>query len=244
MKTIKHFNYEKDPLGKKISTFTNNNPDGSPDLSSIRSWKIVGVVENFHFESLKQSIAPLAFFLDASNGSVAFRFEAKNTQNVISTIEKTWKAMAPGQPFQYSFLNEDFANLYTTEQRLGKTFGIFASLAIIIACLGLFALTAFTAEQRTKEIGIRKVLGATAGSIVVLLSKEFGKLVLIAFILASPLAWWGITIWLESYEYKIEIGWKIFAWAGIVTLIIAWCTTSFQSIKAAISNPIKSLRNE
>lgn len=210
----------------------------------MRSWEVIGVVEDFHFESLKQGIAPLAFFLDGNNGSVAFRFQAKNTQDVISTIEKTWKVLAPGQPFQYSFLDEDFANLYTTEQRLGKTFAVFAGLAIMIACLGLFALTAFTAEQRTKEIGIRKVLGASVSGIVVLLSKEFGKLIIIAFVLATPAAWWAITKWLEDYQYKVEIGWGIFAVAGIIVLVIAFATMSFQSIKAAISNPVKSLRNE
>lgn len=241
---VRQYNFEQNPIGKKISTFTGNNPDGSPDMNSMRSWEVIGVVEDFHFESLKQGIAPLAFFLDGNNGSVAFRFQAKNTQDVISTIEKTWKVLAPGQPFQYSFLDEDFANLYTTEQRLGKTFAVFAGLAIMIACLGLFALTAFTAEQRTKEIGIRKVLGASVSGIVVLLSKEFGKLIIIAFVLATPAAWWAITKWLEDYQYKVEIGWGIFAVAGIIVLVIAFATMSFQSIKAAISNPVKSLRNE
>jgi putative ABC transport system permease protein len=241
---VRQYNFEQNPIGKKISTFTDNNPDGSPDMNSMQSWEVVGVVEDFHFESLKQNIAPLAFFLDGNNGSVAFRFQAKNTQDVISTIEKTWKTLAPGQPFQYSFLDEDFANLYTTEQRLGKTFAVFASLAIIIACLGLFALTAFTAEQRTKEIGVRKVLGASVSSIVVLLSKEFGKLVLIAFVLATPFAWWAVNKWLEDYQYKVEIGWTVFGLAGIIALAIAWLTMSYQSIKAATSNPVKSLRNE
>jgi len=241
---VRQYNFEQNPIGKKISTFTGNNPDGSPDMKSMRSWEVIGVVEDFHFESLKQGIAPLAFFLDGNNGSVAFRFQSKNTQDVISTIEKSWKALAPGQPFQYSFLDEDFANLYTTEQRLGKTFALFAGLAIMIACLGLFALTAFTAEQRTKEIGIRKVLGASVSGIVVLLSKEFGKLIIIAFILATPVAWWAISKWLEDYQYKVEIGWGIFALAGLIVLVIAFATMSFQSIKAAISNPVKSLRSE
>lgn len=241
---VQHFNLGEEPLGKKISTFTGNNPDGSPDVNSVDSWTVVGVVENFHFESLKQNISPLAFFLEPSNGSVAFRFEAKNAQNVIATIEKSWKELAPGQPFQYSFLDEDFANLYSTEQRLGKTFAVFAGLAIVIACLGLFGLTAFTAEQRTKEIGIRKVLGASVSSIIFLLSKEFGKLILIAFIFAAPLAWYAVTWWLKNYTYKVEIGPWVYGMAGLAAFLIAWITMSFQSVKAASNNPVNSLRSE
>lgn len=241
---LKFFNFEKDPIGKKISTFNGNNPDGSPDRNSLRSWTIIGVLEDFHFESLKQNIAPLALFLEKNNGTVVFRFEAANAQDVVSAVEKTWKNMAPGQPFQYSFLDEDFARMYSAEQRLGKTFAVFASLAIIIACLGLFALTSFTAEQRTKEIGIRKVLGASVSSIVVLLSKEFGKLILIAFLLAAPLAWYAINWWLKSYTYKVEIGILVYAAAGLFAFGISWLTMSYQSIRAARNNPVTSLRSE
>lgn len=241
---LKHFNYEDDPLGKKISTFDNANPDGSPDKNSLRSWTIIGVVEDFHFESLKQNISPLALFLDKSNGTVIFHFEAANSKDVIASVEKTWKAIAPGQPFQYSFLDEDFGRMYASEQRLGETFAVFASLAIIIACLGLFALTSFTAEQRTKEIGIRKVLGASVGSIVILLSKEFGKLILIAFVLAAPLAWYGINWWLKNYTYKVEIGILVYALAGLFAFAVAWITMSYQSIRAARNNPVNSLRSE
>lgn len=241
---LKFFNYEKDPVGRKISTFNSNNPDGSPDKNSLKSWTIIGVLEDFHFESLKQNIAPLALFLEKNNGTVIFRFEAANSQDVISTVEKTWKSLAPGQPFQYSFLDEDFGRMYVTEQRLGKTFAVFASLAIIIACLGLFALTSFTAEQRTKEIGIRKVLGASVSSIVVLLSKEFGRLILIAFVLAAPLAWYAINWWLKSYTYKVEIGILVYAAAGLFAFGIAWITMSYQSIRAARNNPVTSLRSE
>lgn len=241
---IKQFGFAENPLGRKIATFTGNNPDGSPDLSSIRAYTVVGVVEDFHFESLKQNITPLAFYLKASEGNVVFRFEAKNTQNVIETIEKTWKAMAPGQPFQYSFLDEDFSRMYDSEQRLGKTFAVFAGLAIVIACLGLFALTAFTAEQRTKEIGIRKVLGASVSSIVLLLSREFGKLIIIAFLLASPLAWFAINWWLKNYTFKVEIGILVYIMAGGFAFLIAWLTMGYQSIKAATSNPVQSLRSE
>ena len=134
--------------------------------------------------------------------------------------------------------------MYNNEQRLGKTFGVFAGLAIIIACLGLFALTAFTAEQRTKEIGIRKVLGASVSSIVLLLSKEFGKLIIIAFVLASPLAWFAVNWWLKNYTYKVEIGIFVYVVAGALAFLIAWLTMGYQSIKAATSNPVRSLRSE
>lgn len=241
---LKFFNYEKDPIGKQISTFDNNNPDGSPNKNSLKTWTIIGVVEDFHFESLKQNISPLALFLEKNNGTVIFRFEAANSQDVINMVEKTWKELAPGQPFQYSFLDEDFGRMYSSEQRLGNTFAVFASLAIIIACLGLFALTSFTAEQRTKEIGIRKVLGASVSSIVVLLSKEFGKLILIAFVLAAPLAWYAINWWLKSYTYKVEIGILVYVAAGIFAFGIAWLTMSYQSIRAARNNPVTSLRSE
>lgn len=242
---LRFFNYDKeDPIGKKISTYYNSNPDGSPNPNSLRSWTIIGVVEDFHFESLKQNISPLALFLNKNNGTVIFRFEAVNSQDVIAAVEKTWKELAPGQPFQYSFLDEDFGRMYASEQRLGETFAIFASLAIIIACLGLFALTSFTAEQRTKEIGIRKVLGASVSSIVMLLSKEFGKLILIAFVLAAPLAWYAINWWLKNYTYKVEIGILVYALAGLFAFAVAWITMSYQSIRAARNNPVNSLRSE
>jgi len=240
---VKRFNFTE-PLGKKIATYTWNGPDGTPDPKSLREYTIVGIVEDFHFESLKQNIAPLGLYLKSSNGSVAFRFEAKNAQDVIKTIEQTWKTMAPGQPFQYSFMDEDFSRMYDNEQRLGKTFAVFAGLAILIACLGLFALTAFTAEQRTKEIGIRKVLGASVGSIVLLLSKEFGKLIIIAFVMASPLAWYSVNWWLKNYTYKVEIGILVYVLAGGFAFLVAWLTMGYQSIKAATSNPVQSLRSE
>jgi putative ABC transport system permease protein len=229
----------RDAIGKKINLF-----DGEPTAENIRARTVIGIVDDFHFSSLKNNISALTLILGKTDGSVSFRFQPNKTQEVIQSIEKIWKQLAPGQPFQYSFLDEDFAKMYHAEQRLGAIFSLFAGLAIIIACLGLFALTAFTAEQRTKEIGIRKVLGASVSSIVVLLSKEFGKLVLIAFVLSTPLAWWAVSKWLEDYQYKVEIGWGIFALAGIISLAIAWITMSFQSIKAALSNPVKSLRNE
>jgi putative ABC transport system permease protein len=241
---VRQFNFDDDPIGRKISTFSGNNPDGSPDVNSIITFTVVGVVENFHYESLKHNISALGFFLRKSNGNVAFRFESKNTKDVIAAVEKTWKELAPGQPFQYSFLDQDFGNLYSAEQRLGKTFAVFAGLAIVIACLGLFGLTAFTAEQRTKEIGIRKVLGASVSSIIFLLSKEFGRLIIVAFLLAAPVAWYAVSWWLRNYTYKAEIGVAVYLLAGVAAFVVAWLTMSFQSFKAATSDPVKSLRSE
>ncbi|MFZ6011634.1 MAG: ABC transporter permease [Bacteroidota bacterium] len=241
---LAQFKFDKNSIGKKIATFGPNNEDGTINKTALDTWTVIGVVEDFHFESLKQNITPLGFVLGKSPGYATFRFEAKNVQDVISVLETTWKQMAPGQPFQYSFLDESFGRMYASEQRLGKIFAGFAGLAIVIACLGLFALTAFTAEQRTKEIGIRKVLGASVGSIVVLLSKEFGKLILIAFALSAPLAWYAVDWWLKNYTYKVEVGILVYVFAGICAFLIAWLTMSFQSIRAARSNPVNSLRSE
>jgi putative ABC transport system permease protein len=229
----------KDAIGKKVNLF-----EGSATPENVRTRTVIGIIDDFHFSSLKNNISSLGLILGQADGSVCFRFQPNKTKEVVSSIEKIWKQLAPGQPFQYSFLDEDFASMYEAEQRLGTIFSLFAGLAIIIACLGLFALTAFTAEQRTKEIGIRKVLGASVGSIVMLLSKEFGRLVLIALVLATPVAWWAVSKWLEDYQYKVEIGWSVFALAGVLALFIAWITMSFQSIKAAFANPVKSLRND
>jgi putative ABC transport system permease protein len=235
---------EEDPLGRNINSYGQAS-DGSVDKENLQKLTVIGVVEDFHFESLKENISPVLIYLSRRpEGGVLFRFQAGKTKEVIDKLESTWKEMAPGQPFSYSFLDESFGRMYASETRLGTIFGIFAIIAIVIACLGLFALTAFTAEQRTKEIGIRKVLGASVSGIVLMLSKDFGKLVIIAFVLAIPFAWWGINKWLETYQYKVEIGWWVYALSGIAAFLIAWLTMSYQSIRAAISNPVDSLRNE
>ncbi len=236
------FGITENPVGKRISTWNGDN--NNPDSKSPRRYTIVGVVENFHFESMRQSISPLAFFLDKSIGLISFRFEAQHTKEVIENIQSTWAKMAPGLPFAYSFLDEDFQRMYTAEQRLGKIFLLFAGLAIVIASLGLFALTAFTAEQRTKEIGIRKVMGASVTSIVFLLSREFGKLIIIAFVLAVPLAWFGISQWLDTYTYRVTISVLIYVLAGVLAFVIAWLTMGYQSFRAATADPVRSLRSE
>ncbi|PZX55614.1 ABC transporter permease [Algoriphagus chordae] len=239
----KKFNFVGDPIGQKIYTMAGNNE--TANLDELESKTVVGVVKNFNFESLKENIGSVMIFLSESpSGIASFKFNSSNTDEVVNLIETKWKEMAPGQPFTYSFLDDRFGQMYASETRLGKVFGIFAGFAIMIACLGLFALTAFTAEQRTKEIGIRKVLGSSIGSIVVLLSKEFAKLVLIAFVIASPIAWYAMQKWLEDYQFKQELGWQVFLGAGFFAILIALLTTSYQSIKAATSNPVDSLKSE
>jgi len=175
---------------------------------------------------------------------VSVKLSGKDTKKVISDVANVWKSFSPDQPFRYTFLDESFANMYKDVQRTGSIFTSFAVLAIIIVCLGLFALSAFMAEQRTKEIGIRKVLGASVNGIVTMLSKDFLKLIIIAMLIASPIAWWAMIKWLQDFEYRIPVAWGFFAVEGIAALLIALFTISFQAIKAAVANPVQSLRTE
>jgi putative ABC transport system permease protein len=238
----KRFNFEGNPVGQQIVSMVGSNGAGSENMITRT---VLGVIEDFHFESLKESISPVLLIINENpNGPISFRFKSADTKEVIALVESKWNEMAPGQPFSYAFLDDRFGNMYASEIRLGKVFAIFAGFAILIACLGLFALTAFTAEQRTKEIGIRKVLGASVGGIVLLLSKDFTKLVLVAFVIASPLAWWIMDLWLKNYQYKVSFGWEVFLVAGAFVAIVAMLTISFQSMKAASSNPVDSLKSE
>lgn len=224
-------------IGKKI--YGN---DGNPGQSIPMT--IVGVVKNFNFESLRENVGPLSFKLGNNKWATAFKIEASDASDLIANIEDKWKEMAPGMPFSYNFLDESFDQMYMAEQRIGKVALSFAILAILIACLGLFGLATYMSEQRTKEIGVRKVLGATVPSIVSLLSQDFIKLVLIAAIIAFPLSWWAMNSWLEEFAYRINIAWWIFLIAGLSAILIALVTVSYQAIKAAIANPVKSLRTE
>ncbi|GAB4021884.1 ABC transporter permease [Spirosoma koreense] len=228
----------KDPVGKHIWGFDDA-------LGKTRkTYTILGVLKNFHFESLRRNIGALALTLSNNPGAATFRLSGTDVPSLVKQIETKWKQLAPGQPFTYQFMDDSFDEMYRTEQRVGTIALTFAALAILIACLGLFGLAAFMAEQRTKEIGVRKVLGASVTSIVGLLSKDFLKLVLIAIVIASPLAWYAMNQWLQDFAYKIDIEWWMFALAGLLAVGIALLTVSFQSIKAALTNPVKSLRSE
>lgn len=230
----------KDPLRETLyrPNFNNGNINGAV------GYRIIGVVKDFNFNSLHQSVAPLIIQLSDNYGSAALRVNTKNISNIINTVQNKWNQMAPGKPFSYTFMDADFNNIYTAEQQTGKLFITFAVFAIFIGCLGLFGLVTYAAEQRTKEIGVRKVLGASIGGIVAMLSKDFAKLVLIASIIAFPVAWWAMHKWLESFAYRTNISWWIFIVAGVAAIVIALVTVSFQAIKAAVANPVKSLRTE
>jgi putative ABC transport system permease protein len=230
------FGFGDNPIGKKIY---NPQPD-----NGIAAYQVIGMVKNFHFASLRESIGPLGLILNKNNGLVSFKVTAANIPSILKKAEANWKTMASGMPFSYQFLDEGFDEMYRAEQRVGKIALIFAMLAIFIACLGLFGLATFVAEQRTKEIGIRKILGASVQGIITLLSKDFLKLVIIAFVIAVPLAWYFMAKWLEDFAYRINIGWWVFAIAGTIAFLIAMATISFQAIKAALTNPVKNLRTE
>ena len=207
--------------------------------------RIIGVVKDFNFNSLRQNITPVVLTYGDDWGALGIKVSATNSPALISKIKNVWHRMAPGKEFDYSFLDKDFEATYRTEQRTGTLFITFTSLAIIIACLGLFGLAAYAAEQRTKEIGIRKVLGANVAFIVAMLSRDFIKLVLLSIAIAVPFAWWFMQTWfLQSFAYKQDIQWWVFVAAGFGAILIAFITISFQSIKAALSNPVNSLRSE
>ena len=241
---VRRFGFAEDPIGERISLLKDN-PDGSQDLNNQESRTIIGVVKDFNFESLHQEVGPLGLLYGKDSRSfLIFRYEAAQTDQVINSIETTWKSMAPGEPFNYSFLDQGFERMYATEQKLGKLFTIFSGLAIFIACMGLFAMTAFTTEQRTKEIGIRKVMGASIRNIILLLSKDFSRLIMVSFILATPLAWYGIYWYFQHYAYRTNISPVVFIGAGIMVFLLASLTMFYQSIKAANANPVKTLRSE
>ena len=227
------------PVGKKLYTFYQDRMG-----SRLIDREVIGVVKNFHFNSMKQNIGPLCFRLADNSWTTAFKVNTADIRGLVTTIEGKWKKMAPGKPFSYQFMDEAFDNMYRDEQRTSKVGLTLAIIAIIIACLGLFGLATYAAEQRIKEIGVRKVLGATISNIVSMLSKEFMVLVLIASALAIPLAWWAMNKWLEDFAYRINVGWWIFLAAGVIALLIALITVSSQAIKAAVANPVKSLRTE
>jgi len=234
---LKELELEGDPLGKIIGTFVSNEGD-------IQGYTIVGIVKDFHYQTLKSKIGPLALQLGNSTGLLNLKVNTRDYAGLLGKLESSWMKLAPNQPFETSFLDDRFNRMYDAEQRLGKIFGVFATLTIVVACLGLFGLAAYTAENRIKEVGIRKVLGASVGQIVFLLSRDMGKLVIIAFVFGAPLAWYAMNNWLQGFEYRTNIGWTIFAMTALGSLLIALITMSYQSLKAAVSNPVKSLRTE
>lgn len=212
--------------------------------SGQREYNIVGVVKDFHYTSAKQKIAPLIMLLGRSGGAVITKIKITDVQHLLADVKKEWAAFGAEAPFTYSFLDDRFAALFAAEKKSGQVFTLFAIISILIASLGLFGLVAYTTEQRTKEIGIRKVLGATVQQVLLLVTKEFLYLVLVAFVIAIPATWWAMNLWLQDFAYRTTISWWIFGVAGIIALLIAALTVSFQAIKAALMNPVNSLRSE
>jgi putative ABC transport system permease protein len=222
----------KDPVGKRFR------------MGQING-KIIGVVKDFHFESMKEKIAPSVFWYSPKYLSTIYiKTTGKNAAMAIKAAEKQFKQYNGQYPFGYAFLDDMFNDLYKGEQTEGKLFNYFAGIAILISCLGLLGLAAYTAQVRTREIGVRKVLGASVSRIVGLLAQDFIKLVFIAILIATPVAWFAMDKWLQAYAYRTALHWWVFALAGIIAVMIAFITISFQSIKAALTNPIKSLRSE
>jgi putative ABC transport system permease protein len=232
---------------KVLGFKTNEDAIGKDFGYGNRKGKLIGVFNDFHFESMHQKIVPLVLLVprNANNyGRISIKISGANIPSALSHIENTWKKFLPETPYQFAFLDENFARLYRAEERQKTLFTTFACLAIFIACLGLFGLSAFAISQRIKEIGIRKVLGANITTIVALLSKDFLRLVVLSAIIAFPVAWYFMSKWLQDFAYRISMPWWVFVIAGIVAALIALITISFQAIKAAVANPVKSLRTE
>jgi len=229
---ITEFGIKGNPIGQRIV------------CSGQQEYNIIGVAKDFHYKSIKEKISPLVMMLANNNGGIIAKVKTGGMEKLIGSIRSTWNSYNPQGPFSYNFVDEKFASVYKSEERTGKIFTLFALISIIIAALGLFGLSAFSTAQRTKEIGVRKVLGANIGQVVFMLSKEFLFMVLIAFVVAVPVTWFAMHSWLQEFAYRINISWFTFIIAGIAALLIAFATVSLQAIKAAIANPIKSLRTE
>ena len=232
----KVFGWGENAVGHTVNLFSDN-------VGNYKGLKVVGMVEDFHFRSLHEPINPLLMVLQKSSGLIV-KVKTKNIAGLIATMKTQWDSYKTEEPLTYAFVDDLYNQTYIAEQKTGTILGIFSGLTIFIACLGLFGLATFTAEQRTKEIGIRKVLGASIPDVIGLLSKEFIIMVGIAIVIATPVAWWAMNVWLQDFAYRINISWWVFVMAGVAAIIIALITVSFQAIRAAVANPVKSLRTE
>ena len=233
----RYFFDDADPLGQELSAF-------GEVPGSFETFTVIGVVEDFHYSTMREKIMPMVIALHGNTSALSLRVQPGQEAAAVAALETQWNRFMPDLPFEYSFLDERFNDTYKAEAKLGTIFTVFCSLAIFIACLGLFGLAAYTAEQRTKEIGIRKVLGASVGSLVLLFSRDFTKLVLIALLMAIPISYFMMDRWLDDFAYRITLGVGTFLMAGGIALLIAWLTIGFQSVRAAVANPVDSLRSE
>ncbi len=233
----RQLNYD-DPIGQFMSGYT------SDDLTDLEYFKIIGVVKNFHFASLRNNIDPLALFIGNNRGAISMRIETSDVSGFVNNLQTVWNEMAPGQPFSFQFMDEKFTSMYESEKQLGQIVIVFSFLSIFIACMGLLGLATFIAQQRTKEIGIRKVLGAGIPNLVYLLCKDFGLLILIAFALAAPLGWYVMHNWLDDFAFSISIGFGVFLIAGLLILLMAIMSILYQATRVALVNPVDTLKWE
>ena len=229
---------QQEAVGKTLSTFG----DGPGDIIQGR---VIGVVKDFHFEDFTNAIKPLLIGVNAHYWwNVAVRVDAKDISSTLSFLQQQWRSFQPDYPFEYYFEDQNFSKLWSSDQKLIVILEVFTCIAVGIACMGLFGLSVFAVERRIKEIGVRKVLGASVPDITLLLSKDFIVLVVIAVLIASPLAWWLSNKWLENFAYRIQTEWWMFLLAGIIAIALTLITVSYQAVKAAIGNPVESLRTE
>lgn len=232
----KAFSWGSNAVGQKI---IRQNSARGRDVA----YTVIGVVKDFHFRSLHEPVTPLLMVLQPESGLI-IKVKTADITGLLASMKRQWSAFNTEEPFTYSFMDDLYNKTYTAEQRTARILNIMAFLTIFVACLGLFGLATYTAGQRTKEIGIRKVLGASVTQVTSMLSKDFLRLVVIAIVIATPAAWWVMNKWLQSFAYRIHISWWVFVLAAILALLVALATVSFQAIKAAIANPVKSLRTE
>jgi putative ABC transport system permease protein len=237
---VRKLGWHDNPLGQQIEVFLS--------LNEMKRFKVIGVVKDYHFESLHKEIEPLILYNSNPHGGNYYRISMRTTperiQETVAFVKSKWQEFDSQYPIEYVFLDEQYDELYRAEERLGQLFGYFTTLAIIIGCLGLFGLSAFSAEQRTKEIGIRKVLGASIPGVILLLVKEFTKWVLLAIVIAWPLGYFMMNTWLQNFAYRTSLEFGTFLLAAALALIISLITVIYQAARAAIANPIDSLRYE
>ncbi|WP_431215089.1 ABC transporter permease [Puia sp. P3] len=238
-------NYVINEKAAKVMGMTPVSAVGKPLTFNGEKGIIVGVVKDFNYQPAQQAIEPMVLAFNHWNGGIVLlRTQRGKTEATIHALEKINKELNPAYPFSYGFVDQDINSLYSGERQMGSLFNVFAIIAIFISCMGLYGLSAFMAEQRTREIGVRKVLGASVFNLVYLLSTGFTKLILIAVVIAIPIAWFVMNKWLSSFAYRVDIGWVVFLLASLGALAIAWITVSYESFKAAILNPVKSLKSE
>jgi ABC-type antimicrobial peptide transport system permease subunit len=223
---------------------TLNNVIAQPLSWGGQNGKVIGVVQDFNFKPIQQAIEPLVLYINRYGGNVVVRAPEGQTQATISALEAISRKLNPSFPFAYNFLDQDLAGLYKGERQMSSIFNLFAGLALLISCLGLYGLSAYLAQERTREIGVRKVLGASVFNIVYLLSTGFTRLVLVSIVIAIPLAMVTINRFLEGYAYHVRVNWSIFPLAALAALVVAWLTVSYESLKAAMGSPTKSLKSE